>query len=331
VRALEARDRGIATIAEAVERASANAAPDAAAPDLEARVVIGGIYRMIATRLRRAETAIATLAEELAAWLSDYERAGGERRWQKLTATAKLGRSAEALEGPIEQMPSVLPPGRPRIPQQEIAENQRLRILHATVRLAASKGYMATTVADITKLARVRANTFYRQFADKQEAFTAVHELGFQQVMDHTAKAFFSVEGWPLRSWTAAGALTQLLDANPLLANVAFVEAYAVGPGAVQRIEDTHTAFMFFLQEGLAVSEEPPSRVAMEAIVASVFEVIYLQTRVGENGQIAGMAPYIAHLWLAPFLGARESDALIETQLRKQKAPAKAPRVRKQT
>ena len=210
--------------------------------------------------------------------------------------------------------------------EAEISENHRLRILYAAARLAESKGYTATTVGDITRLARVDGRVFYRLFSDKQDAFTAVHELGFQQVMDVTSKAFFAAEGWPQRSWEAGRALTQLLQANPLVANVGFVEAYAVGAGAVQRIEDSHTAFVFFLQEGLLYRpmENPPSRVAMEAIIASIFEVIYLQARNGEQLQVAGMLPYIAHLWLTPFMGPVEANRFIDSQAGKPKRGRKA-------
>src|SRR6202020_2335024 len=163
-------------------------------------------------------------------------------------------RSQHVPDVPLQRMPGVLPPGRPRVSREEVAENHRLRILYAAARLAEDNGYSATTVAEITRLASVDGRVFYRHFADKQEAFTALHELGFQQVMDVTAKAFFATEGWPRRSWEAGHAPTQLLQANPLVARIGFVEAYAVGPGAVQRIEDSHAAFMFFLQGGLVHS-----------------------------------------------------------------------------
>jgi hypothetical protein len=54
----------------------------------------------------------------------------------------------------------------------------------------------------------------------------------------------------------------------------------------------------------------------MEAIISSIFEVIYLQARGTGDLQIAGMVGQILHLWLAPFLGARESDAFIDLQLK---------------
>jgi AcrR family transcriptional regulator len=316
-RALDARDRGIAGIATSIEGVQGDAPGGAQVADLEARVLVATVYRMIATRLRRGEIAVAKLAEELLGWVAAYQRPSRELRWQKLTALPPPGHSPHVPDVPVHQMQEVLPPGRPRISEQEVAENHRLRILYATARMAKEKGYSTTTVADITRLASVDGSAFYRLFSDKQDAFIAVHELGFQQVMDVTAKAFFSAESWPERSWEAGRALTQLLQDNPLVAHVGFVEAYAVGPRAVQRIEDSHTAFMFFLQEGLLQRPQAnaPSRAALEAIVAAIFEIVYLQTR-GRKPQIAGMLAHIAHIWLTPFMGAEATDAFIDAQLR---------------
>lgn len=314
--AMDARDQGIAAIATLIDMAQQGARSRARLGDLEHRVLVGSVYRLIATRLRRGESSLASLAPELLEWVSAYEVAVSSRRWGELRPERVPGSSPHVPRMPIQQMPSVYPPGRPRVSEAEISENHRFRILYAAARLAESKGYTATTVGDITRFARVDGRVFYRLFSDKQDAFTAVHELGFQQVMDVTSKAFFAAEGWPQRSWEAGRALTQLLQANPLVANVGFVEAYAVGPGAVQRIEDSHTAFVFFLQEGLVYRpmENPPSRVAMEAIIASIFEVIYLQARNGEQLQVAGMLPYIAHLWLTPFMGPAEANRFIDSQ-----------------
>jgi AcrR family transcriptional regulator len=326
-KALDERDRGLAQLAGSIEQAAENDGAQSAVADLDPRVLLGSVYRMIATRLRRGEAAIGKLAGELVAWVAAYERAAGQARWMRLRAEKAPALSPHVPSVPIQQMPSVLPPGRPWIAPEEIAENHRLRVLYAAAKLAESKGATATTVADITKLARIDGRAFYRLFADKQEAFAAAHELGFQQVMDVTAKAFFSAEGWPQRSWEAGRALTQLLQANPIVAHVGFVEAYAVGPGAVQRIEDSHTAFLFFLQEGLMHDQGPPgpSRVAMEAIIAGVFEIIYIAARAPGQPQTAAMLPYIAHLWLTPFLGAQQADAFIDSQ------GAKKPRSRKAT
>jgi AcrR family transcriptional regulator len=315
--ALETRDRGIAQIATMIEKATTSAPAGAAVPDLEARVAIGTAYRMIARRLRRGEAAISGLGDELLGWLAAYERPAGKRRWLELTPGIAPPASEPLPDLPTQRMPSVLPPGRPRIPEDEIAENHRRRVLYAVAELAETNGYTATTVSAITKLARIDGTAFYRLFSDKQEAFAAVHELCFQQVMDATAKGFFGGEDWPRRSWEGAHALTQLLQANARLTHVGFVEAYAVGPGAVQRIEDSHVAFMFFLQEGLLYRDAPaPSRVAMEAIIAAIFEIVYLDTRRDGEPQIASLLAHIAHVWLTPFTGVEQADAFIDAQQR---------------
>ncbi len=321
--AIAARDDGAQQLAEAISMAVERASPNTPLADLDPRVLVGSIYRMVSIRLRRGglrreEAVIGALADELIAWLCAYVRPAASRRWATLAPGPEPARSAHVPEAPLQRTPSAPTSGRPRAGAEEVTEQQRLRLLYATAKLAETKGFQATTVTDIRKLAQVHSSVFYRLFADKQEAFAAVHELGFQQVMDVTAKAFFSATGWPERSWEGGRAFTQLLQQNPVVAYIAFVEAYAVGPGAVQRIEDTHVAFLYFLEEGAAecAPGRAPSRVAMEAIIAGIFEVIYMQARRREQAQIAAMFPHIAHLWLTPFLGVEESDAFIERKIK---------------
>lgn len=110
------------------------------------------------------------------------------------------------------------------------------------------------------------------------------------------------------------------------MAHIAFVEAYSVGPAAVQRIEDSHVAFLYFLEEGAAERGpgQAPSRVAMEAVIAGIFEVIYMQARRRKQAQIAAMFPYIAHIWLTPFLGVKASDVFIDRKMKRAAVKPKA-------
>jgi AcrR family transcriptional regulator len=284
-------------------------------PDVDAVVVIGAVFRLLARRLRRGGLSLAGLDERLAEWVRSYQRPQ-PRRWARLAAGPVPSRSPFVPDVPVQQMPDVLPPGRPRLAEEQIAENHRLRILYAAARLSSEQGYLATTVAQITRLAGVDGRIFYRHFSDKQEAVVAAHELGFQQVVDVTGRAFFSVQGWPQRSWEAGRAMTCLLEENPVVARVGFVEAYAIGEPTVQRIEDSHMTFMFFLQEGLlsAGVEPKPSREAMEAIIDAIFEIVYMRARASERPKLAEMLAPIMHIWLTPFLGAAATEEFIERQ-----------------
>jgi AcrR family transcriptional regulator len=320
--ALAMRDRGLTRIAAAIERVQRKSANDARLPDIDVRLALGTVYRMLVARLRRGETPTSRLADELNRWLESYERPAAERRWQKLEPLAAGTRSARRAHGSARKAPPALPPGRPTLSKAQVSENHRLRILYATALLAARKGYSATSAVDIMEQASVGGRVFYRHFANKHEAFAALHEHDFQQVMNVTASAFFIDAGWAQRSWDAARALLRFLEENPLEAHVGFVEAYAIGPSAVQRVEDGHMAFTFFLQEGLtqATPETAPSRVAMEAVVAAVFEVVYVCVRGRAKPQLTGMLGPLAHLWLSPFLGVQAADRFIEQQLARERA-----------
>jgi AcrR family transcriptional regulator len=199
----------------------------------------------------------------------------------------------------------------------EVAENQRRRIMFAAARLAEHKGYTATTIGDITKLAGVDGRVFYSLFTDKQDAFMAVHELGFQRVMDVTAGAFFAGATWPERNWEGGRAFMQFLQANPLVRNVGFVEAYAVGPGAVQRLEDSHAAFAMLLQEGYQhmTDDARPSRLVLEAIITTIFEIVYHGARSGAELCLSGLLPHLTFLVLTPFAGAEQANDFIDCKL----------------
>jgi AcrR family transcriptional regulator len=311
--ALDARDHAIAEIEVIIEESYERLDCSAGVPDLSSAMMIGGIYRLLASRLRRGEPNLSALLADLQSWIKSYELPVGEHRWRTLAAGTIPPPSPFVGETPIAS-PSPLPPGRPRLPEQEVAENHRLRIMFAAARLAEEKGYTATTIAQITKLAGVDGRVFYAMFTDKQDAFMAVHEFGFQQVMAVTAGAFFAGESWFERNWEAGRAFTQFLEGNPLIAHVGFVEAYAVGPGAVQRVEDSHIAFTMLLQEGYqhASATEPPSQLALEAIITTIFEIVYRQARASDEPRLSGLLGHLTSLVLSPFSGAVEANAFID-------------------
>jgi AcrR family transcriptional regulator len=315
-RALDVRDAGIAEIEQLIYGAHARASPTTPIPAIRPRILIGGVYRLLASRLRRGEPGLLRIIDDLVAWVESYVCSEGERRWQRLIAI-HVGSPPprSALRPPPVRRP--LPPDTPGLSREQAVAEQRQRILFAAAELAEQQGYNATTIADITRLAGVDGRTFYAAFADKQDVFMAVHEVGVKQVMSATASAFFTGVSWPERMWAAGQAFAGFLESNPLFAHVGFVEAYAVGPGAVQRVEDSHVTFTIFLQEGYQQQSmrTPPSRLALEAIITSIFEIVYREARSRQQPHVSGMLGAMAFLALAPFLGAKEANRFIDRQL----------------
>jgi AcrR family transcriptional regulator len=315
--ALQARDEAIAATAKELERVLKRAGPKAVIPDVPIAAVLGAVQRLVASRLRRGERAFGGLREDLLAWTASYGAPASEHRWRRLKQMPAPPRSPYLSPSTL-RAPAPLGPGRPRLSEAEVAENRRQRIIFATAQVVQEHGYTAATVSEITKLAGVDGRAFYELFADKQEAFSAIHELGFQYLMAATAGAFFTGASWPERVWEGFRAATQSVDDTPTFAHLAFVEAYAVGARGIQRVEDSRVAFTIFLQEGYRYQQQgpPPSRLALEAIITTIFEIVYLQARSSTTPKAAGLLGHILHMCLTPFTGAAAANELIAGKLR---------------
>ncbi len=313
--ALDARDRGIAEIASLIEEINTRMPATASLPDISSEVLIGAVFRLLSPRLRRPESELPGLLDDVVAWIASYELPLSGHRWRSLEPVA-VTPPASPLAPLIE--PPALPRGRPSLPKAQVEEIQRQRILFAAARASAKQGYAATTIGEITDLAHIDTRTFHRLFKGKQDVYLAVRELHFQHLMAVTANAFFKGATWPERVWEGANVFGQCVEQNPVLAHAAFVETYAGGPVALQRAEELLTAFTIFLQEGYQYQpgvEAAPSPTALQAIAASNFEIIYRQLRGSASPQLAGLLPHATFLCLAPFLGVEHANKLIDVQL----------------
>jgi AcrR family transcriptional regulator len=314
-RILDQRDTTIAQIEQVIEQRRAEASPCASTPDLPTSVLIGGICGLLAPRLRRNEHDFLTLTREIAGWIDSYCVPIREHRWRTLEPGPVMPAPEHTSEMALRP-PSPLAPGRPSISPAEVTRNQRERILYATAEVAASKGYSATTIADITRAAGVDRRVFYANFRDKQHAFLAVHELGFQQLMAVCASAFFSGSTWPERIWQGLHAGTYFDATYPILSHIGFVESHAVGNPAIQRVEDSHAAFTIFTQEGCLYTSTPPPRSVLDAIAATVFEIGHCQARQNQIHELPRLTPLAAYLVLTPFIGRAEACDFIDGKLR---------------
>lgn len=310
------RAEGIGEIAEMVERAYGFAPEHTLAPDVPSVGAIGGVYRLLDSMLHGEEPLRLQLSDELAKWLGGYTRPLAGHRWrslQPLSPAPELPTSA-AVESPATGLGAANPGGAC---EDDLAAIERQRILLAAAEVTA-QGYDAASVAAICAAARIDEPTFHQHFADKRAAFRAIHELHYQQAMQSAAGAFFSGKTWPERVWLAGAAFASYMQANPALLRATLVEGYSGGAPTQQRGEDIVAAFTIFLQEGYQHlgARERPSRLALVAIGATIFEVGYDGARSSPEPELAGLMPHAAYICLAPFLGPDAADELIDAQLR---------------
>jgi AcrR family transcriptional regulator len=318
-RALDQRDRLIGQIEQIIEQSRAKALPQTPTPDLPTQALLGGICRLLAPRLRRNEYDLAALADEICAWIESYNRPSVEHRWRTLQPGGPMPPARHVSELSLHP-PAALPRGRPSLSSAEIAGHQRERILYATGEVAAEKGFAAATIADITTAAGVDRRVFYAHFRDKQEAFLAAHELGFQRTMAVCARAFFSCEEWPERIWEGLHAGTHFDATHPVVSHIGYVEAHAVGSPAIQRVDDSRAAFNIFAQEGYRLASSPPPPATLDALSATIFEIGYSYARSRQVKLLPRLTGHAAYLVLTPFLGIEQADEFIDAKLAEARA-----------
>ncbi|MFS0886994.1 TetR/AcrR family transcriptional regulator [Aeromicrobium sp. 179-A 4D2 NHS] len=151
-----------------------------------------------------------------------------------------------------------LPRGRSALPESEVAESRRGRILQATLDEVAGSGYAATTVASITKRAHVSRTSFYEAFKDKEQAFAAAHwnasELALGRVW-RPALTGADVD-FDTRMRTAVAAYVGVLERARAFTICFYVEIRAAGERLqCQRdeITDQHLAILRDLAEASGV------------------------------------------------------------------------------
>ena len=82
-----------------------------------------------------------------------------------------------------------LPPGRHGIPPEEVAANQRWRLLGAAAEVLAESGHVRTTSTRVSKHAGVSPATFYQHFENVGECLLASYEAAVDCVWEIVSEA----------------------------------------------------------------------------------------------------------------------------------------------
>ncbi len=175
-----------------------------------------------------------------------------------------------------EVAPIRLPRGRHGLSRETVVDSQRQRILRAVTETMASKGYVATTVADVLKVAGVSRETFYQQFTSKQDAFMAAFDTAANILFTRTlveAEVAVGEPSEPLdRFDRALGAYLDGLVDQPALARTFLVEVYAAGPEALARRTDLQHRVVDLMVERLGFGED--RRFACDLLVAGTAALV---------------------------------------------------------
>jgi len=202
--------------------------------------------------------------------------------------------------------------GTQALPRAYFVRSQRERLLEAMLRVAAAKGYEATTVEDVIEIAAVSRADFDTMFRSKEECFLEAYDAVFDVLVAHVGSAFEAAAGepWPERIAAGLGALVELLAAESGIARLSMVEVTASGEDARARYRGALARFTPFLEEGRDYSkqgEELPADTARFAIGGAT-SMIFDEIRAGRGPELQRILPDLVFAVLMPYLGAEAAE-----------------------
>jgi AcrR family transcriptional regulator len=197
-------------------------------------------------------------------------------------------------------IPRRLPRGTHGLDPSLVAASQRTRLLEATGRAVAHKGYAAATIDDLVRGAGVSKKTFYEHFTDKLDCFLAAYEAASDELFEHVRAAQEAASGeWLARTRAGIHAYLRWLAAEPALARVFLIEIAAAGPEALERRERLRDRYAERMRE-LQVANSVPDEI-FHAVVAGADDLVVRRLR--EGGNLLELEPILLYLQVSLLAG----------------------------
>lgn len=198
---------------------------------------------------------------------------------------------------------------------EQVAEMQRSRLLAATVRTVDELGYAHTTVATITRRARVSRRTFYDLFANREECLAAVLDDAARRIGVEFERAGLAKLPWRGRVRGGLWTVLSFLDREPVLARVCVVQALQGSREVLERREEILRELAAAIDEGRREGARgsgcPP--LTAEGLVGAAFAIVYARLLRGEREPLTGLHSELMGMIVLPYLGpaaARREQAL---------------------
>jgi AcrR family transcriptional regulator len=203
---------------------------------------------------------------------------------------------------------SRLPRGPHSLTRDQVAADQRQRVMTALTEVVGEKGYTAATISEVSARAGVSRKAFYQHFANKQECFLATYDAIVAEGMRQVAGAVRDAESLSNRAESGIGTLFELAIENPDALRLVMVEISAIGASGVTRHERLIGSYENLLRESLGQSPTPgtiPNPV-LRAMVGGLNKVLYTHVRSGEHEKLRGLLPDLV-AWITSYVPAPQS------------------------
>lgn len=198
-------------------------------------------------------------------------------------------------------------PSRSRgVPQTQVAEIQRSRLLAAAARAFDELGYADTSVAHIVGRARVSRRTFYEMFSGREECLLAVLDQAVALIRAELAQAGLEDLRWRERIRTGLSTTLAFFEREPVLARVLVVHVLSGGAGLLERRQQIVAELVHELDRGPLEGARRAGRAGLtaEGLVGATFSIVHTRLLREASPPLVELHGELMEMIVLPYLGA---------------------------
>jgi AcrR family transcriptional regulator len=181
------------------------------------------------------------------------------------------------------------------------------------------------SVEDIVVTSGVSRRTFYDNFRGKEDVYLAAYDAVTQQLLQQVYAAYEAADGLVAKTRDSLAAFLTFIAEEPAFADMCIVEVMAAGTNAIERRNQTMTAFAEMIGRAAAAdlpkSKLPPALTA-ETLVGGIYEVVYSRVLQGRGGELPDLLPDLLFSVLLPYVGQEKAMSLLKNERRRAKPRA---------
>jgi AcrR family transcriptional regulator/DNA-binding MarR family transcriptional regulator len=195
-----------------------------------------------------------------------------------------------------------------------VSELQRSRLLEAAFAVVYEQGYRGMTVRRVAERAGVSPKTFYVLFCDREDCFLGAFDHALNVLAVAVAPAYEAERDWTAGVRAGLGALLGVLDGEPALRRLVFVEALTAGPRVLEcrgRVLDRLAGVIDGGRVGMKAPGELPPLTA-EGVVGAVFGVIHARLSQQRPEPLMGLLGALMATIVLPYRGSAAAARELE-------------------
>lgn len=171
--------------------------------------------------------------------------------------------------------------------EQEIAEHQRARLQAAMLAAVGERGYEALSVSRLCRRAGVSKTTLYDHYkGGMHDCFLSLYEQALDALIARLVDAWLAGDEPDQRLCNVVAQLVLTIAVEPASARLVFREPFAVGPCAVEELENAHGKVRDLFTAALEGQGVRPSDTAVVGILAGVISVVRARVLAGAHADL---------------------------------------------